>query len=82
MCFLNTEKVPLGECCAISETSEMFTFLMALTMPNYDSNESCFVYSALTYERIVNMFRNRGCHAGRIICRLAIRNDSSAILTE
>ena len=42
MCFLNTEKVPLGECCAISETSEMFTFLMALTMPNYDSNERLF----------------------------------------
>ncbi len=34
MSFLNTEKVPLGECCAISETCEMFTFLMALTMPN------------------------------------------------
>jgi hypothetical protein len=32
MCFLNTEKVPLGECCAISETCEMFTFLMALTI--------------------------------------------------
>jgi hypothetical protein len=37
MCFLNTEKVPLGECCAISETCEMFTFLMALTMPNYET---------------------------------------------
>jgi len=56
MCFLNTEKVHLGECCAISETSEMFTFLMALSMPNYDSTKGCLVYSALTYERIVNMF--------------------------
>jgi hypothetical protein len=34
MCFLNTQKVPLGECCAVSETCEMLTFLMAFTMPN------------------------------------------------
>jgi hypothetical protein len=29
MCFLNTAKVPLGECCAVSETCEMLIFLMA-----------------------------------------------------
>src|SRR5438128_446722 len=34
MCFLNTEKVPLGECCAISETCEMLIFLMVLMIPN------------------------------------------------
>jgi hypothetical protein len=34
MCFLNTEKVPLGECCAISETCETLIFLMMLMMPN------------------------------------------------
>ena len=32
ICFLNTEKVPLGECRAVSETAEMLIFLMALNL--------------------------------------------------
>lgn len=28
ICFLNTANMPLGECCTVSETCEMLTFLM------------------------------------------------------